>query len=59
MRNFGSLICELCQWFAVELNYRYLIQVQHNNTCSHFVQQCISKIIFSDVMIGVHVVDLA
>ena len=50
---------ELYQWFAAELNYCYSIQVQYNYACSHFVQQCTSEIIFSNVMIGVHVVDPA
>ena len=50
-------MCELYQWFAAKLNCCYLIQVQYNYACSHFVQQCRSEIIFSDVMIGVHVID--
>jgi hypothetical protein len=54
-----AAIRELCQWFAAELNCCYLIQVQYKYACSHFVHQCRSEIIFSDVMIGVHVVDLA
>ena len=46
-------------WFAAEMNCCYLIHIQYNYACSHFEQQCRSKIIFSDVMIGVHMVDLA